>query len=180
MKNYAIAIKQQQDQDLPAIYQLIKEAFASVPESDHREQFLVQRLLSSPGFIPELSLTAWIGNELAGYILLSEIEIVSDATSTPSLSLAPLAVLPKFQKTGVGTALIEEAHKRAAKLNYETVVVLGHKDYYPRFGYKKTQDFGITFPIDVPPEFCMVKELTPGSASQAAGRVKYPKAFFEY
>ena len=85
---------------------------------------------------------------------------------------------PSFQRHGIGAALIEEAHKRAAELNYETVLVLGHKDYYPRFGYKKAEDFGITFPFEVPPEFCMVKELTPGAASRAAGQVKYPKAFF--
>lgn len=134
MDIYSISIKQQEPHDLPAICRLIEEAFATVQESDHREQFLVKRLLSSPGFIPELSLTA----------------------------------------------LIEEAHKRAAELNYKTVLVLGHKDYYPRFGYRRAEDFGIIFPFGVPPEFCMVKELTAGAASLAAGQVKYPKAFFEY
>ena len=167
MDSNPINIKQQEAHDLPAICRLIEEAFASVQESDHREQFLVERLLSSPGFVPELSLTAWIKNELVGYILLTEIEILSKSG-------------PSFQRHGIGAALIEEAHKRAAELNYETVLVLGHKDYYPRFGYKKAEDFGITFPFEVPPEFCMVKELTPGAASRAAGQVKYPKAFFEY
>lgn len=176
----SISVKQPEPHDLPAICRLIEEAFASVQESDHREQFLVERLLSSPSFIPELSLTAWIQNELVGYILLTEIEILSKAGSTPTLSLAPLAVRPDFQRQGIGAALIEEAHKRAAELNYETVLVLGHKDYYPRFGYKKAGDFGIIFPFEVPPEFCMVKELTPGAASRAAGQVKYPEAFFEY
>ena len=96
------------------------------------------------------------------------------------MSLAPLAVRPDFQRQGIGAALIEEAHKRAAELNYETVLVLGHKDYYPQFGYRRAEDFGIIFPFEVPQEFCMVKELTPGVASLAAGQVKYPKAFFEY
>lgn len=180
MDSNPINIKQQEAHDLPAICRLIEEAFASVQESDHREQFLVERLLSSPGFVPELSLTAWIKNELVGYILLTEIEILSKSGPVPSLSLAPLSVRPSFQRHGIGAALIEEAHKRAAELNYETVLVLGHKDYYPRFGYKKAEDFGITFPFEVPPEFCMVKELTPGAASRAAGQVKYPKAFFDY
>ena len=180
MDIYSISIKQQDPHDLPAICRLIEEAFATVQESDHREQFLVKRLLSSPGFIPELSLTAWIDSELVGYILLTEIEILSKAGSIPTLSLAPLAVRPDFQRQGIGAALIEEAHKRAAELNYKTVLVLGHKDYYPRFGYRRAEDFGIIFPFGVPPEFCMVKELTAGAASLAAGQVKYPKAFFEY
>ena len=180
MKNNSITIKQQEAHDLPAICRLIEEAFATVQESDHREQFLVKRLLSSSGFIPELSLTAWIGSELVGYILLTKIEILKNGASIPSLGLAPLAVRPSFQKQGIGAALIEEAHKRAAELNYETVLVLGHKHYYPRFGYRRAEDFGIVFPFEVPPEFCMVKELKPGAASRAAGQVKYPKAFFEY
>lgn len=142
--------------------------------------FLVEHLLSSPAFIPELSLTAWTQDELVGYTLLTEIEILSKSGPVPALSLAPLAVRPSFQRRGIGAALIEEAHKRAAELNYETVLVLGHKDYYPRFGYKKAEDFGIIFPFDIPSEFCMVKELTPGAASRATGQVKYPKAFFEY
>lgn len=66
MDSNPINIKQQEAHDLPAICRLIEEAFASVQESDHREQFLVERLLSSPGFVPELSLTAWIKNELVG------------------------------------------------------------------------------------------------------------------
>ena len=160
----SISIKQQEPHDLPAICRLIEEAFATVQESDHREQFLVKRLLSSPGFIPELSLTAWIGSELVGYILLTEIEILSKAGSIPTLSLASLAVRPDFQRQGIGAALIEEAHKHAAELNFETVLVLGHKHYYPRFGYRRAEDFGIVFPFEVQPEFCMVKELTPGAA----------------
>lgn len=180
MNSNLITIKRQEAHDLPAICQLIEEAFASVQENDHQEQFLVTQLLSSPSFIPELSLTAWIQNELVGYILLTEIEILSGAASIPSLSLAPLAVRPKFQKQGIGAALIRHAHKLASQLNYETILVLGHKDYYSRFGYKKADDFGITFPFEVPPEFCMVKELSPSAASRAAGRVKYSKVFFEY
>ena len=176
----SISIKQQEPHDLPAICRLIEEAFATVQESDHREQFLVKRLLSSPGFIPELSLTAWIGSELVGYILLTEIEILSKAGSIPTLSLASLAVRTDFQRQGIGAALIEEAHKHAAELNFETVLVLGHKHYYPRFGYRRAEDFGIVFPFEVQPEFCMAKELTPGAASRAADQVKYPKAFFEY
>lgn len=86
----------------------------------------------------------------------------------------------EVSEASIGAALIKEAHKRACQLNYETILVLGHKDYYPRFGYKKAENFGITFPFEVQPEFCMVKELTPGAASRAAGQVKYPKAFFEY
>ena len=160
----SISIKQQEPHDLPAICRLIEEAFTTVQESDHREQFLVKRLLSSPGFIPELSLTAWIGSELVGYILLTEIEILSKAGSIPTLSLASLAV----------------RHKHAAELNFETVLVLGHKHYYPRFGYRRAEDFGIVFPFEVQPEFCMVKELTPGAASRAADQVKYPSTFFEY
>ena len=57
--------------------------------------------------------------------------------------------------------------------------VLGHKDYYPRFGYKKAIDYDIRFPFDVPPEFCMVKELAPNSLNGVHGVVQYASEFTE-
>lgn len=106
-------------------------------------------------------------------------EIVSGNSVATSLSVAPLAVLPDFQKQGIGGKLLKEAHKRAALLGYGTAVLLGHKDYYPRFGYRKAMDFGIEFPFDVPDDFCMVIGLLPGIVNKVSGMVRYPAAFFE-
>ena len=175
-----INIRQEQSGDSPIIYSLIERTFAEVQESDHREQFLVERLHKSNTFVPQLSLVAETEDkEIVGYILLTEVEIASEDRVAISLGVAPLAVLPEFQRQGIGGLLLQEAHQRATILGYGSAVLLGHKDYYPRFGYRKTIDFGIKFPFDVPAECCMVIELRPNALAKVCGTVRYPDAFFE-
>ena len=174
-----ISIQQEKDGELPSICKLVETAFSDMQESDHSEHHLVERLHKSDSFIPELSLVAKNDEgKIIGYILLTKVEIISENNSIPSLAVAPLAVLPGYQNNGIGGALLKESHKRAAKLNYGTAVLLGHKDYYPRFGYRKAMDYGITFPFNVPPEFCQVIELIPNALKDINGTVHYPDVFF--
>lgn len=174
-----VKIRQEHNDDLPIIIDLIESAFRNVRESDHKEQLLVERLHESEKFIPQLSLVAETdGGRIVGYILLTEVEIISSNRVAISLAVAPLAVLPEFQNQGIGEMLIVEAHRKAAALGYGTAVLLGHKDYYPRFGYRKAIDFDIEFPFDVPHEFCMVAELLPDAFEGVCGTVHYPAAFF--
>ena len=77
------------------------------------------------------------------------------------------------------SAMIREAHRRAADSGYRSAVVLGHKDYYPRFGYRKAADFGIAFPFGLPQECCMAVELLPGGLEGVSGTVRYPRPFME-
>lgn len=159
---------------------LIEAAFANVEESDHREQFLVERLRKSDTFIPELSLIAETEDgRVAGYVLLTKVDIVFGSGSTPSLGVAPLAVLPEYQGQGIGGQLLREAHNIASALGYGSAVLLGHKDYYPKFGYKRASAYGIRFPFDAPDECCMAVELIPGALKDVSGTVHYPAAFFE-
>lgn len=146
-----MTIRLERQSDLPAILDLVEKAFANVEESDHQEQHLVGRLHDSDTFIPELSLVAVNGEGIiVGYILLTTVGIVSADSATVSLAVAPLAVLPDWQNNGIGGILIEEAHKRARAMGYGSAVLLGHKDYYPRFGYRKAVGYGIRFPFDAP------------------------------
>lgn len=176
----AVRIWQEQGGDLPLIRTLVETAFADVRESDHREHLLVERLHRSGTFTPQLSLVAQTeeGN-IVGYILLTRVEIAATNGMATSLAVAPLAVLPEFQKKGIGGMLLQEAHRRAASLGYGTAVLLGHKDYYPRFGYRKAIDFGVEFPFDVPCDYCMIAELLPDATRGLCGRIRYPDAFFE-
>lgn len=73
--------------------------------------------------------------------------------------------------------LIREAHRRAANLGYGLSLLVGHKDYYPRFGYKRASSFGIEFPLEAPDECCMVAELQEDSLKDVHGMVRYPAAF---
>ena len=116
--------------------------------------------------------------QIVWYILLTEVKIDSDTQSVTSLSVAPLAVLPEFQRKGIGGGMVDSvAHQRAALLGYGTAVVLGHKEYYPRFGYRKAIDLGIEFPFEVSHEYCMVAELIPGATENVKGMVCYPTDF---
>ena len=116
--------------------------------------------------------------QIVWYILLTEVKIDSDTQSVTSLSVAPLAVLPEFQRKGIGGGmLIQYANQRAALLGHGTAVVLGHKEYYPRFGYRKAIDLGIEFPFEVSHEYCMVAELIPGATENVKGMVCYPTDF---
>lgn len=140
-----IHVRQEQEEDSSAVFSLVEAAFADMQESDHREQFLVERLHQSDTYVPALSLVAETADKrIVGYILLTEVNIVADSGNTvTSLGVAPLAVHPDFQRQGIGGMLLREAHRRASVLGYGSAVLLGHKDYYPRFGYRCAAGFGI-------------------------------------
>lgn len=88
-----VRIRQEKIEDIPLIHDLIGQAFESVLESDHKEPFLVDRLRGSEAFVPQLSLVAeTVNGVIVGYILLTEVEIVSQNSASVSLAVAPLAV----------------------------------------------------------------------------------------
>ena len=140
--------------------------------SDHKEQFLVQRLRKSTAFVPELSIVAEIENKIVGHILLTKIKIKNGQDEFNSLALAPVSVLPEYQGKGIGGMLIQEAHKKARELGYQSIVLLGHEKYYPKFGYKQADFFGIELSFDVPKENCMAIELTENGLDGISGIVQ--------
>ncbi|WLD24293.1 N-acetyltransferase [Flavobacterium dauae] len=173
-----VKIRTEKKEDFNAVFALIKNAFEKERFTDHKEQYLVERLRNSDAFIPELSLVAEVNNEIIGFILLTKINIVdADTNSYPSLALAPVAVLQNFQGKGIGGKLIEFAHKKAKDLGFGSVILLGHESYYPRFGYKMTKEFGIQLPFDVPEANCLAIELVENSLQNVKGIVQYPKEF---
>ena len=174
-----VTIRQEKPEDYKAVFRLIEKTFESLQLSDHKEQFLVERLRKSSAFVPELSMVAEIRNEIVGHILLTNIKIKKDQNEFESLALAPISVLPAYQGKGIGGMLIEQAHKRAREIGYKSIVLLGHEEYYSRFGYQQADKFGIELPFDVPKENCMVMELIEGGLNGVNGTVEYPKEFNE-
>ena len=172
-----IKIRQERKTDFKAVFDLIERAFKTENLSDHKEQFLVERLRQSNSFIPQLSMIAEIDNKIVGHILVTKLKIKNNQTEFDSLALAPVSVLPKFQGNGIGGMLIKEAHKTAIELGYKSIVLLGHENYYPKFGYELTEKFGIVLPFDVPKENCMVIELIENGLKGVTGTVEYPKEF---
>lgn len=170
-----ITIRPEISNDFKEIRNLIQDAFSNAEHSNHEEHNLVEKLRDSDAYIPELALVA-IGKhkKILGHIMLTHISIDG---KYPSLALAPISVLPQYQKQGIGSALMKEAHQRAANLGHSSIIVLGHKDYYPRFGYSLLKEYGIQLPFDVPEESCMAIELRPGALKGVRGTVIYPAAF---
>ena len=155
------------------VCEVVQKAFIREKFSDHNEHKLVRELLKSDAFIKDLSLTAKFKGMIVGYILFTKVKVGNDTL----LTLAPLAVLPRFQKKGIGKSLVEKGHKIAKELGYKGIVVLGHADYYKKFGYEPASKWGIKCPIEVPDENFMAIELYPGALNNVKGTVEYPKEF---
>ena len=175
----AITFRQESSSDYEKVSEVIEEAFENVNFSDHREQFLVERLRKSNAFIPELSIVAELKSKIVGHILLTKIKIQNEKQTFPSLAMAPVSVIPHHQNQGIGGKLILAAHEKAKGLGHQSIIVLGHGAYYPRFGYQLTRSFGIELPFEAPEENCLAIELQEGSLKNVNGKVIYPKEFFE-
>ena len=165
-------IREEKSADYDSVYSVVKCAFESAAHADGNEQDLVAALRKSKAFIPELSLVAEIDGKIVGHILFTKVMI----GSRTELALAPLSVLPAFQKQGIGTALIREGHRIAKALGYRYSVVLGSETYYPKAGYRMAKEYGIKSPFDVPPENFMAFDLQ-GDSGPAKGVVKYAEEF---
>lgn len=174
-----LTIHQESSNDIIKVSKIIEEAFKNETYSDHKEHFLVDRLRKSSAFIPELSLVAEFENRLVGHILLTKIKIKNNNETSESLALAPVSIKPLYQKRGIGKALIIEAHKTAKTLGFKSIVLLGHEDYYPQFGYELTRKYGITLPFEAPEKNCMVISLTKNGLQNVHGIAEYSKEFFE-
>lgn len=167
-----LEIRQANKNDYEEIYNVVKTAFETAEHCDGNEQDSVVALRKGDNFIPELSLVALKDNKIVGYILFTKIRI----GEYEEVALAPLGVLPKYQKKGIGSKLIKEGHIIAKKLGYHYSVVLGSNEYYSKFGYIPAVEYGIKAPFDVPSENFMAIKLN-DTSEDVKGIVKYAKEF---
>ena len=127
---------------------------------------------------PLVSLVAADGGEVVGHILFSPVTL-SGHPDLQIMGLAPMAVAPDRQRHGIGSALVRAGLEACRALGVEAVVVLGHPDYYPRFGFVPSTRFGITSEYDVPENVFLAQELVPGALAGVSGTVQYHPAFQE-
>jgi len=170
-------IRQENKEDHKIVFNIIKNAFKTEQYSDHKEHFLVERLRNSNAFVPELSRVAVENKQLVGHILLTKIKVANKFKEFTGLALAPVSVLPEYQKKGIGKKLIIDAHDIARKLGFKFIVLLGHEKYYPRFGYEPADKYNIQFPFDAPKQNCMVLALKKNALDEVNGTIVYPKEF---
>lgn len=170
-----VVIRQEHERDYKGVFEVVKTAFNNAIHTNKDEHNLVERLRKSKAFVPALSLVAEIDGKIVGHIMFTEMTVGEKV----ALTLAPVSVLSEYQGLGIGSKMIEAGHRIAKKLNYKASVVVGHKNYYPRFGYIKASLYGIKAKFDVPDENFMIVELEEDSLEQYNGVVEFAPEFFD-
>lgn len=167
-----IKVRPERTDDHGAVYDLVRAAFATAEHADGNEQDLVAALRKSDAFVPQLSLVAEVDGALAGYIQFTKALVGQREV----LALAPLAVLPAYQRKGVGKALVQAGHSHAKALGFTHSLVLGSETYYPQFGYAPAAELGVQVPPGMPPENFMALRLQ-NDAPALCGAVTYAPEF---
>ena len=162
-------LRPERAQDARAIRTIHERAFApSLAEAD-----LVDALRPTAAYAAGLCLVAIVDGAVVGHIAFSRARLDAGAEV---LALAPMGVLPEHQRTGIGSALVTDGLRRAAATAIPLVVVAGHPEYYPRFGFEPAAAAGVLAPFPIPDGAWMIHRL-PAYREDARGTVVYAEAF---
>jgi putative acetyltransferase len=164
-----IYIRETNDADLSDILFVEHEAFISNKEAE-----LTRDMLADPTAKPLLSLMAFVEGQPAGHILFTAARLLGSSREVAVSFLAPLAVVPKFQRQGVGGRLVKEGLELLSKSGVELVFVVGHPEYYPRHGFTRAGELGFETPFPIPEKHAdawMVCALRPGVLESVSGKV---------
>ena len=154
--------------DHEAVRQIHTLAFAGPTEAS-----LVDKLRGSSGSI---SLVATEAGDVVGHILFTAAKVMGKDVRVAGLG--PMAVSPERQRSGIGSELVLRGLEACRRAGYEAVVVVGHAEYYPRFGFQRGSSLGLRCQFDVPDEVFMAKELQLGALS-GGGELQYAPEFSE-
>ena len=174
-----LTIRSERQDDAKRIHEVITRSFAASELGHTGEADLVDRLrLSCPGAI---SFVAERGNELVGQILFTPVVINSGGRELTGMGLAPMSVLPDLQRQGIGSRLVNAGVDAVRKERYPFVVVLGHPDYYPRFGFVRATRHRITHEFaGIPDEMFMILLLSSDTLAEiSGGAARYRPEFSE-
>ncbi|MBI2207694.1 MAG: N-acetyltransferase [Candidatus Rokubacteria bacterium] len=114
---------------------------------------------------------------IVGHIVFSPATLHCYSALFPIMALGPMAVSPAWQRRGIGSALVREGLAACARRGHDVVVVLGHSEFYPRFGFVPARPLGVMSEWDVPDDVFMVAELAPGALRGRRGVVYYAPEF---
>ncbi|MFC1692962.1 GNAT family N-acetyltransferase [Candidatus Latescibacterota bacterium] len=165
-----IKIREEQKQDIQTIHDLNLQAFGQPQESD-----IVDKLRDNCNDL--ISLVAIMDDQVVGHILFSPATIENEGQAVLGMGLAPMAVLPEYQNQGIGSELIRSGIKRLAIRGCPFAIVLGHSNYYPRFGFVSSSRFGIKCEWEVPDEVFMILVLNKPEMAGVSGVARYRPEF---
>ncbi|MGH7822213.1 MAG: GNAT family N-acetyltransferase [Candidatus Binatia bacterium] len=126
---------------------------------------------------PEISLVALREGAIVGHILFTPVTIGEPPAPVAAVGLGPLAVLPRLQRSGIGSELVRQGLDAVRRRAQEVVVVLGHPGFYPRFGFEPVARHGLRYLQPVPEEAFMVLEIVPGRLRGLSGAIRYLSPF---
>ncbi len=165
-----LIIRSEKIEDYYGISIVHNQAFFKPDEAE-----LVERIRASNFYSSALALVAEYQGQIIGHILLSYLNLVGEET-IPVLGLAPLAVLPELQNQGVGSQWGKVALEKADEIKEPLVIVLGHPEFYLKFGLEPCQNYHLKSLIPFPPEALRVKRLK-SYPEKYRGEVVYPFSF---
>ena len=168
----AFSVRPERPEDADAVRRVVTQAF------DRPDEAAIVDALRESGVVT-LALVAEAEGQLVGHIAFSPVSIATEQGQVlveeqqGVVGLAPVSVVPPYQGRGIGGRLIEEGLSRLRAAGHGAVVLLGHPNYYPRFGFRPAAERGLRWEIPCPPEAFMVQELRPGVLPEGGGVVRY-------
>jgi putative acetyltransferase len=165
-----VQVRPEHPGDEPAIASVTDAAFGRPDESQ-----IIAAIRGSGR--SAISLVATDGPTVVGHILFTPIVVESPVPVEGLIGLGPMAVSPSRQRKGIGTRLVQEGLRACARGGYRAVVVVGHPDFYPRFGFRSASSHGLRCEFTVPDDVFMAVELTPGALAGVNGLVRYVPEF---
>ena len=167
-----VHIRSEEPADYAAIRTVSEKAFGQQAEAK-----LVDALREAGDLLLSLVAVESESDAVVGHIAFSRLKIVADGKQVAGVSLAPMAVLPTHQRQGIGAQLVREGVRQCAERGESIVIVVGHPQYYPRFGFSSQLAETLQPPFEVPAEAWMALSLRPDATDDVAGRVEYAAAF---
>jgi len=165
-----LRVRDEQPADIEAVRAVNTAAFETHAEAD-----LVDRLRRETETI---SLVAEDSHGIVGHILFSPVTLPGH-DDVRIVGLAPVAVIPERQRQGVGSALIRRGMETCTQSGVDAIVLVGHPEYYPRFGFQPASRFALRCEYDVPDDVFMALQLRPGALAGKSGLIHYHHAFAE-
>lgn len=155
----------------------VKQAFWNVNCPGCDEHYLTHCLWEDPAYLPELSLLAEAEGEVIGAILYARAALHTPDGPIPTLLFGPLAVIPAYQRQGVGGQLLTRSMALAREAGWGHIFITGVPAYYPRFGFRTADTFGVAMPDGSNFDAFMGIELMPGALRGLGGTFHEPPVF---